>query len=103
MRALTQARTRTRPDPKLTAMLAVFAELSAGQRMPAREQVATRLDRIRQATALIAEAITAVAAAVGFLAGAVRTLLCAIACRRARRPQPTRQRAGPGTDGRRGG
>jgi hypothetical protein len=89
-----------RSDPKLTAMLAVFASLAEGQRMPAREQVATRLDRIRQATALIADAITAIAAAVGFLAGAVRALLCAIVGRRARRPQPARQRTGPGTDGR---
>jgi hypothetical protein len=89
-----------RSDPKLTAMLAVFASLSADQRMPAREQVATRLDRIRQAAALIEEAITAVAAALGFLADAVRALLCAIVGRRARRPQPTRQQTGPGTDGR---
>ena len=89
-----------RSDPQLTAMLGVFARLSAGQRMPAWEQVATRLDRIRQATVLIAEAIRAVAAAVGFLANAVRTLLSAIVSRRARRPQPARQRTGPGTDGR---
>jgi hypothetical protein len=89
-----------RSDPQLTAMLTVFARLSAGQRMPAWEQVATRLDRIRQATALIAEAIRAIAAAVGFLADAVRTLLSAIAGRRVRRPQPARQQTGPGTDGR---
>jgi hypothetical protein len=89
-----------RSDPQLTAMLAVFGRLSAGQRMPAWEQVATRLDRIRQATALIAEAIRAIAAAVGFLADAVRTLLSAIVGRRVRRPQPTRQQTGPGTDGR---
>jgi hypothetical protein len=95
-----------RSDPQLTAMLTVFARLSAGQRLPTWEQVATWqriatwLDRIRQATALIAEAITAVAAALGFLGGAVRALLCAIVGRRARRPQPTRRQTGPGTDGR---
>jgi hypothetical protein len=96
-----------RSDPHLTAMLAVFARLSAGQRMPAWEQLATRLDRIRQATpmiaqatTMIAQAITAAAAAVGFLAAAVRTLLSAIVGRRARRPQPARQQSGPGTDGR---
>ncbi|MCW2890812.1 MAG: hypothetical protein JWO75_301 [Actinomycetia bacterium] len=93
-------------DPQLTAMLGVFARLSAGQRMPAWEQVATCqhiamwLDRIRQATALTAEAMTAVSAAVGFLAYAVRTLLSALVGRRARRRQPTRQQTGPGTDGR---
>jgi hypothetical protein len=144
VRALTQARTRTRPaadtvrarrpriaaqehlmsltrreqhqlyriesgllqsDPKLAAMLTVFASLCAGQRLPAGEQlapwghIATWLDRIRQAAALIAEAFTAMAAAVGLLAHAVRTLLCALVGRRARRPQPARQQTGPGTDG----
>jgi hypothetical protein len=97
-----------RSDPQLTAMLAVFARLSAGQRMPAREQVATWqriarwLDRIRQAAGLTAEAMTAVSAAVGFLAYAVRTLLSALVGRRVRRPQPARQQTGPGTDGRPG-
>jgi hypothetical protein len=67
--------------------------------MPAWEQVATRLDRIRQAAALIAEAITVMAAAVGFLASAFRALFTAI-MGSARRPQPTRQQTGPGTDGR---
>jgi hypothetical protein len=87
-------------------MLAVFARLSAGQRMPAWEQVAnsehvaTWLDRIRQATALIAEAITAMAAAVGLLAAGVRTLLSALVGRRVRRPQLARQQTSPGTDGR---
>ena len=89
-----------RSDPQLTAMLAVFARLCAGQRMPAWEQVATRLDRVRQATAMIVEAITAMAAAVGFLAGAVRTWLCAIVGRRVWRPLSARERTGPGTDGR---
>ena len=34
-----------RSDAHLAAMLAVFSRLSAGQRMPGREQAATRLDR----------------------------------------------------------
>ena len=89
-----------RSDPQLAAMLAVFGRLSAGQRMPAWEQVATRLDRVRQATVMIVGAITAVAAAVGFQAGAVRTWLCAIVGRRAWRPLSARERTGPGTDGR---
>ena len=81
-------------------MLAVFARLSAGQHMPSWEQVATRLDRVRQATAMIAKAITVMAAAVGFLAAAVRTLLSVIVGGCARRPQQARQQTGPGTDGR---
>ena len=95
-----------RSDPQLTAMLGVFARLSAGQRMPAWEQVATWqhvamwLDRIRQAAAQTAEAMSAVSAAVRFLAYAVRALLSALVGRRARRPQPARQQTGPGTDGR---
>jgi hypothetical protein len=95
-----------RSDPQLVAMLGMFARLSAGQRLPAWEQVATWqhvatwLDRIRQATALIAEAITAMTAAVGFLAYAVRALLSALVGRRVRRPQSARQQTGPGTDGR---
>ncbi|MGH8917985.1 MAG: hypothetical protein ACRD0H_06530 [Actinomycetes bacterium] len=33
-------------------MLGIFGRLYAGQRMPAREQAPSRLDRIRQAAAL---------------------------------------------------
>jgi hypothetical protein len=94
-----------RSDPKLAAMLTVFASLCAGQRLPAGEQLATWghmtiwLNRIRQAAALIAEAFTAMAMAAGLLAYAVRSLLCALVGRRAGRPQPARQQTGPGTDG----
>ena len=49
-----------RSDPQLAAMLAMFGRLAAGQRMPVREQAATRLDRIRQAAALIAMAVAAI-------------------------------------------
>jgi hypothetical protein len=45
-----------RSDPKLAGMLGVFGRLCAGQRMPAWEQAPSRLDRIRQAAALLAAA-----------------------------------------------
>jgi DUF3040 family protein len=90
-------------DPHLAAMLAVFGRLSAGQRMPAWEQIATRVDRIRQAAALIAKSIAAMAAAAGLLVGAVVALVAAIVMgRRARPAQPARQRTGPGSNGRPG-
>jgi hypothetical protein len=90
-----------RSDPQLGAMLAVFAKLSAGQRMPAWEHVATRQDRIRQAAALILQAIAVTAAAVRLLAGAVLALFTAIIMgRRARPAQPARPQDGPGIDGR---
>jgi len=51
-------------DPQLTEMLGIFGKLTAGQAMPAREQVpATRRDRIRQAAALTMQAIILAAAA----------------------------------------
>ena len=67
-----------RSDPRLAAMLGVFGRLSAGQHMPAWEQLATRRDRIRQAAALIMEAIVLMAAAIRLLFGAVLTLLAAV-------------------------
>jgi Protein of unknown function (DUF3040) len=67
-----------RSDPQLVAMLAVFARLSAGQGMPAWEQLATRTDRVRQRAAQIAKAIAVVAAAVGLLVSAVLALCTAI-------------------------
>lgn len=45
-----------RSDPKLAGMLGVFGRLCAGRRMPAWEQAPSRLDRIRQAAALLAAA-----------------------------------------------
>jgi hypothetical protein len=90
-----------RSDPHLAAMLAVFARLSADQRMPAREQIATRLDRIRQAAALIAKAVAVTAAAVGFLVSAVLALFTAIiAGSRSAPSQPARTQTGSGADGR---
>jgi hypothetical protein len=90
-----------RSDPQLAAMLAMFGRLAAGQRMPAREQAATRLDRIRQAAALIAKAVAAMSAAIDLLVSAVLALFTALVVgSRARPAQPTRQRANPGTNGR---
>jgi hypothetical protein len=67
-----------RSDPQLAAMLGVFGRLSAGQRMPGWEQVATRLDRIRQAAVLIVTAIAVIGAAIGLLLRAVLALLTAV-------------------------
>jgi hypothetical protein len=67
-----------RSDPRLGAKLRVFGKLSAGQRMPAREHIATRQDRIRQATAMIVKAIVLMAAAVGLLFSAVLALFAAV-------------------------
>jgi predicted PurR-regulated permease PerM len=91
-----------RSDPHLAAMLAMFGRLSAGQRMPSWEQIATRPDRIRQAAALmITNAVAVVAAATGLLVTAVLTLLTVIFVgHRARRPKSDGQQTGPETDGR---
>jgi Protein of unknown function (DUF3040) len=59
-------------DPQLAAMLAMFTSLSAGQYLPAWEQIPTRQERIRQAAASIVHAIAALAAAVALLLNAVR-------------------------------
>ena len=61
-----------RSDPHLAAMLAVFASLAAGERLPAWEQVPGRPGRIQQAAALIVKAITILAAALSVLLVAVR-------------------------------
>jgi Protein of unknown function (DUF3040) len=61
-----------RSDPQLAAMLITFARLAAGELMPAWEQLATRRDRIRQAAALIVEAVTLLAAALVLLLDAIR-------------------------------
>ena len=64
-----------RADPQLAAMLGIFGKLSAGQAMPAWEQVPTRRDRIRQAAALTVQAITIAAAAIGLLLRAILALV----------------------------
>jgi Protein of unknown function (DUF3040) len=82
-----------RSDPQLATKLSVFGRLSAGQAMPAWEQVATRRDRIRQAAALIAETVSIIAGATVVLLRAVLALAVAAVGmqRRPRRPVP-----GPG-------
>ena len=67
-----------RSDPQLAATLAMFGRLAAGQRMPVREQAATRLDRIRQATALIAKVVAAMSAAIDLFVSAVLALFTAL-------------------------
>ena len=93
-----------RADPQLTAMLGIFGRLSAGQAMPAWEQVPTRRDRVRQAAALTVQAVTLAAAAIGLLLSAVLALLIVVAGPRHRRrrpaPGPERTRRGRGADGR---
>jgi hypothetical protein len=78
-------------------MLTVFVRLSAGQRMPAWEQVFSRQDRIRQAATQIAAAIVVLAAALMVLIGAVVALITApFSDHRSRQPalKPERTRRG---------
>jgi Protein of unknown function (DUF3040) len=91
-----------RSDPHLAAMLTVFGRLAADQRMPAWEQdLATRLDRIREAAALITKAIAVMAAAIGFLVSAVLALLTVILTgRRVRPSESARQQTDSETNGR---
>ena len=95
-----------RADPQLAAMLGIFGKLTAGQAMPAWEQVPARRDRIQQAAALTAQAITLAAAAVGLLLSAILALLIVVADtphrRRLPAPGPERTRRGRGADGRPG-
>ena len=85
-----------RSDPQLAARLSMFGRLSAGQAMPAREQVSSRPDRIRQAAALIAETISVVAAAIFLFLRAVLALVAALVPGgRARPPAPRREPARP--------
>jgi hypothetical protein len=87
-----------RSDPQLGAMLAMFGRLSAGQHMPAWEQVETRQNRIQQAAAVIVRAITILAAALSLLLSAVRALVAAVVLgSRARPARSARRPADPGT------
>jgi hypothetical protein len=91
-----------RSDPGLAQKLGVFGRLSAGQRLPYWEHVDSRRDRIRQAGALIVEAIILLAAGTRLLFGAVLALSAAVVIgRRARLPSRPRQPARPsaGADG----
>jgi hypothetical protein len=85
-----------RSDPQLAARLSMFGRLSAGQAMPAWEQVFSRHDRIRQAAALTAETISLAAAAIFLFLRAVLALAAAVAQGgRARPPAQRRERARP--------
>jgi hypothetical protein len=85
-----------RSDPQLAARLSMFGRLSAGQAMPAWEQVFSRHDRIRQAAALIAEMISVVAAVIFLFLRAVLALVAAVAQGgRARPSAQRRERAQP--------
>src|SRR5262249_60213898 len=80
-------------DPRLAGVLGVFGRLCAGQGMPAWEQVPSRKDRIRQAAALLTEAIAVVAAAISLLLRTVLLLASAAIPRHRRRlpaPKPER-------------
>jgi hypothetical protein len=70
-----------RSDPQLTAMLDVFGRLSAGEIMPAREQMPSRQHSIGQAAALIVKAITVVAEAIVLLLRVVLSLVIAPSAR----------------------
>src|SRR5690242_13402231 len=91
-------------DPQLAAMLGLFGKLTAGQAMPAWEQVPARRDRVRQAAALTVQAVTLAAAAIGLLVSAVLVLLIvAVGPRHGRRlpaPAPERTRRGREAGGR---
>ena len=97
-----------RSDPQLAARLSMFGRLSAGQAMPAWEQVSSRHDRIRQAAAVIAETISVVAAAIFLFLRAVRALVAALvpggrARLPAQRREPARPRPRSGRPARPGG
>jgi hypothetical protein len=85
-----------RSDPQLAARLSMFGRLSAGQAMPAWEQLSSRHDRIRQAAALSAETISVVAAAIVLFLKAVLALVAALVPGgRARPPAQRREPARP--------
>ena len=78
-----------RSEPHLAAMLVVFDRLSAGQCLPAWEQVPSRRDRIGQAATQIAQAIVVLAATAIVLIRAVLALITApFSDRRLRPPTP---------------
>ena len=90
-------------DPRLAGVLGVFGRLCAGQGMPAWEQVPSRKDRIRQAAALLTEAIAVVVAAISLLLRTVLVLASAAIPRHRRRlpaPKPERIRRGQGASDR---
>ena len=86
-------------DPQLAEMLGIFGKLSAGQAMPAWEQVPARRDRVRQAAALTAQAVTLAAAAVGLLLSAILALVIVVVGTRHRRRVPAPGPSAPAAAG----
>jgi hypothetical protein len=83
-----------RSEPHLAAMLTVFDRLSAGEGLPAWEQVSCRRDRIGQAAAQIRQAVAILTATVIVLIGAVLALMTApFSDRRCRPPAPNPESA----------
>jgi Protein of unknown function (DUF3040) len=66
-----------RSEPQLAAMLTIFGRLSAGQCLPAWEQVPSRQDRVGQAITQISQAIAVLVATVIVLTRAVLALVTA--------------------------
>ena len=93
-----------RSDSQLTAMLGIFGRLSAGEAMPAWEQVPSRRRSIQQAAVLIVTAATVLAKAIGLLLQAVVALvIAAVGVRHRHRlpaPAPVRARRAWGAGGR---
>ena len=64
-----------RSDPLLVALMNVFSGLTAGQDMPSWERMPTRVDRVREAAALIMKAlVTAFTTALLMLRGLAATV-----------------------------
>lgn len=77
-----------RTDPQLVTMLNVFSRLTAGQGMPAWEQVPSAKDRAGEAAALIEMARVIVVAAVGLMVRRVGDLGSAVMGRASSRTRP---------------
>ncbi|MGH3188300.1 MAG: hypothetical protein ACRDPY_11765 [Streptosporangiaceae bacterium] len=88
-----------RSEPRLAAMLTIFDRLSAGQRLPAREQIPARRNRIGQAATQIAQAMAVLAATVIVLTRAVLALVTAtLADHRHHTPAPKPESAASDRD-----
>jgi hypothetical protein len=91
-----------RSDPQLASMLAVFAELTAGEQMPGREQLQVpRLSRARAAlmAAALAGAMLIIRAvrACGLALRSAAAACIRVATRLARRDRPAWAAASPGS------
>ena len=67
-----------RSDPRLARMLGMFGRLSAGQVMPSWEQMSPSKEGVRQAAALLAEAVTILAAGLRVLLSAALDFAIAV-------------------------